>query len=86
MGKRQTLQQIQHSASRKALVKKSKGRCAYCNRLIGLKREGKRQRMTIDHIVPRSKGGTNTADNLVASCRDCNFKKGDKMPDEFLAA
>lgn len=83
MGKRQSLQQIQHSASRKALVKKTRGKCAYCGRRVATKRKPGCVRMTIDHVIPRSKGGPNTADNLVAACKDCNYKKGNKMPEEF---
>ena len=35
---------------------------------------------TIDHILPRSRGGGNTWENLVCSCVKCNVKKGNKTP------
>jgi hypothetical protein len=45
--------------------------CQYC---------GKRQReLTLDHIVPRSKGGQSTWENLVACCRACNGRKGNRL-------
>jgi hypothetical protein len=34
---------------------------------------------TIDHVVPRSKGGTHTWDNVVAACAPCNHRKSDRM-------
>jgi hypothetical protein len=45
--------------------------CQYC---------GKRSReLTLDHIVPRSKGGQSTWENLVACCRACNGRKGNRL-------
>jgi len=37
---------------------------------------------TIDHVLPRSRGGTSSPNNLVACCFKCNQRKGDKTPDE----
>lgn len=37
---------------------------------------------TIDHVVPRSKGGSSTWVNMVAACRDCNLSKGNRTPKE----
>ena len=39
---------------------------------------------TIDHILPKSKGGVLSKKNKVYSCMQCNQIKGDKTPDEFL--
>ncbi len=45
--------------------------CQYC---------GKRTReLTLDHIIPRSRGGLSTWENLVASCKACNGKKGNRL-------
>ena len=43
--------------------------CVYC---------GSKKNLTIDHIIPKSKGGLNTWTNMVTSCSSCNIKKGDK--------
>lgn len=48
--------------------------CQYC---------GERTRdLTIDHIIPRSKGGVHSWENLVSACRSCNHRKGGKTPAE----
>src|SRR6478752_676430 len=44
--------------------------CQYC---------GARSNLTVDHVVPRSKGGVSTWDNIVASCAPCNRRKGDAL-------
>ena len=38
--------------------------------------------LNLDHVIPRSRGGRGTWDNLVTSCRDCNLAKGRALPDE----
>ena len=38
--------------------------------------------LTIDHVTPKGRGGVDTWENLVAACKPCNQKKGDRMPDE----
>jgi len=48
--------------------------CVYCGA-----REGK---MTIDHIIPISKGGNSTFENCVACCRSCNAVKGNRTPSQ----
>ena len=45
--------------------------CQYC---------GCRDELTFDHVIPRSKGGTTTWENVVAACSPCNLRKGDKLP------
>lgn len=50
---------------REFIFSKTKGRCAYCGA----------KATEVDHVVPRSNGGTNSTYNLVASCRSCNEKK-----------
>ena len=38
--------------------------------------------LTVDHVLPKSRGGKSTWDNLVAACRSCNLRKGDRTPEE----
>jgi 5-methylcytosine-specific restriction endonuclease McrA len=47
------------------------GTCQYCGIRAG--------KMTIDHVVPKSKGGKHTWDNVVTCCESCNQKKGSKL-------
>lgn len=39
----------------------------------------------VDHVIPRSRGGSDTPENLVAACRECNAEKSDLTPDEWAA-
>ena len=45
--------------------------CTYC---------GSAEDLTFDHVVPRSKGGRTSWDNIVAACSPCNLRKGGRMP------
>lgn len=54
---------------REYLIKRQEGKCAYCGR------EG--QRLSVDHIVPRAKGGSGKIGNLAIVCVDCNSRKAD---------
>jgi HNH endonuclease len=58
---------------RKAIAKRDDHTCAYCNEKVDA--------FHIDHIHPRSKGGKNTAENLVTSCAVCNLAKSDNQLD-----
>jgi 5-methylcytosine-specific restriction endonuclease McrA len=55
------------SLNRRAVFARDGGRCQYC----GAPAEN------IDHVIPRSKGGPHTWENVVAACRPCNAKKQD---------
>lgn len=52
-------------------------KCFYCNYA------GTPETLTVDHIIPKSKGGTSSPDNLITSCKRCNGAKSDTMPDEL---
>lgn len=60
--------------SKKNILVRDGFKCAYCGR--------ERQRLTIDHIIPKSKGGKANFENCVSSCKPCNNKKGDRTPRE----
>ena len=60
------------------ILKKYKYRCAYCDKEFNLFNKPER-----DHIIPISKGGYNTKENIVPACRSCNAKKNDKLISHF---
>ncbi len=60
--------------SRHSVLARDNHTCQYCGY------QGKD--LTIDHVVPRWMKGPHTWDNVVACCRKCNLKKGDKLPDQ----
>ena len=64
---------VQRRISRRALFARDGWRCQYC---------GSAGRLTLDHVVPRSRGGDSVWENVVASCAPCNLRKGDRLPDE----
>lgn len=55
--------------TRSLIYKRDGNRCQYCGATRGL---------TIDHVIPKSRGGEDTWQNLVVACSKCNTKKGDK--------
>jgi 5-methylcytosine-specific restriction endonuclease McrA len=57
--------------TRRAVFARDDWTCQYC---------GARTQLTVDHVVPRSKGGASTWENIVASCAPCNRRKGDSLP------
>ena len=58
--------------NRRAVFARDRHICQYC----GSNAEN------LDHVVPRSRGGMHTWENVVAACRKCNTRKGDRTPDE----
>jgi 5-methylcytosine-specific restriction endonuclease McrA len=53
------------------------GRCIFCNRTLTLGEDGTpRSDVSVEHIVPRTHGGTDALDNLALACRGCNNEKG----------
>ena len=59
--------------TRERILKKSKCKCARCGKELNM------SNMTIDHIIPLSKGGTNKEYNLIAMCKKCNKEKGSSV-------
>jgi hypothetical protein len=59
--------------NRERILKRDSYECVYC---------GKNENLTIDHIIPKSRGGKNTWTNLVTCCSKCNAFKNDRTPEE----
>ncbi len=57
--------------------KTSSGACYFCMKNVGIKS------LTMDHIVPLSRGGRSTKDNLVPCCKKCNTQKKNLLPVEW---
>lgn len=62
--------------SKKNILLRDGNRCMYCGK------KGTGADLQLEHILPRSRGGKNTWENLVAACDRCNSRKGDKTPEE----
>ena len=67
--------QLQGYEVREYLLEKYDRKCVYCGK--------KNIPLEIEHIIPKSRGGTNRIDNLTISCHDCNQKKGNLTAEEF---
>lgn len=60
-------------ANRNRIYKRDGHECVYC---------GSKKDLTLDHVMPKSRGGSNDWTNLVTSCFKCNLKKSNKTPEE----
>lgn len=61
------------SLSRNNIFKRDGMQCQYC---------GTKRNLTVDHVIPKAKGGGTKWDNLITACKICNAKKGDNEPHE----
>lgn len=59
--------------SRQNIFKRDLNTCVYC---------GNHHDLTLDHVLPKSRGGKTNWENLVTACKRCNSKKGDLLPEE----
>jgi 5-methylcytosine-specific restriction endonuclease McrA len=64
--------QARIALNRRAVFARDGHRCQYCGSAAE----------NIDHVIPRSRGGAHTWDNVVAACRPCNTRKRDRLPEE----
>ena len=62
--------------SRRTVLSRDNYTCQYCGAQPG------KEELTIDHVLPRSRGGTHTWDNVVTACGPCNRRKGNRTPEE----
>src|SRR4249919_3505564 len=61
--------------TRKAVLARDAWTCQYC----GSRKSG----LTVDHVIPRSRGGKSVWENIVAACAACNRRKGNRLPREI---
>jgi 5-methylcytosine-specific restriction endonuclease McrA len=64
---------VKRKISRRALFARDGWRCQYC---------GATGKLTLDHVVPRSRGGDSVWENVVTSCAPCNLRKGNRTLEE----
>ena len=57
--------------NRREVLRRDRYTCQYC---------GSTKNLTLDHVIPRSKGGKHSWDNVVTACERCNSRKGDRTP------
>lgn len=72
--------------SRKAVLQRDNFKCIYCGVEAGQQRKGsviRRNDFTVDHIIPRSRGGRSTWGNTACACPSCNNRKADRTPHEM---
>jgi 5-methylcytosine-specific restriction endonuclease McrA len=62
--------------SRKNILMRDRYTCQYCQRSLGS------SDLTLDHVIPRSRAGETSWENLVACCHPCNNRKGNRTPEE----
>ncbi len=62
---------VKRRISRRALFARDGWKCVYCGTAAG--------RLTLDHVIPRSKGGGSVWENVVTACSPCNLRKGDRL-------
>ncbi|HKQ60895.1 MAG TPA: HNH endonuclease [Candidatus Polarisedimenticolaceae bacterium] len=62
--------------TRRNIFYRDKSRCQYCGRVFP------QRELNLDHVVPLSKGGSSTWDNVVCACIRCNTRKGSRTPEE----
>ena len=62
--------------SRKNILLRDRNTCQYCGEVLPS------SELTLDHVIPRSRGGSSTWENLVACCHPCNRQKGNQFPGE----
>ena len=62
--------------NRQNIIWRDQNKCQYCSAVFST------DNLTVDHVIPKSRGGQKTWKNLVAACKKCNQKKGCRTPQE----
>jgi 5-methylcytosine-specific restriction endonuclease McrA len=70
---------------RTRLAEAQNWRCCWCSRPVSIKRK-RRDSATIEHVIPKSKGGTSDPENLAMSCARCNSSRGSTDAEKFFAS
>ena len=65
---------VKRKISRRAHFARDGHKCVYCGSAV---------RLTLDHVVPPSRGGDSVWENVVTSCAPCNLRKGNRLPEEI---
>lgn len=65
----------------RAFLKHNNIECLYCQKIITNNED-----CTVDHVIPKSHGGSNHVDNLAIACKACNDKKGSLLLTQFIKA
>src|SRR3954453_6988144 len=60
--------------TRRAVFARDRWTCQYCGH--------ERGNLTVDHVIPRSRGGSSSWENIVTCCAPCNRRKGDRLPSQ----
>jgi 5-methylcytosine-specific restriction endonuclease McrA len=68
--------QQSRALSRKNILLRDRNTCQFCGKALPA------SELTLDHVLPRSRGGRSSWENLVACCYTCNNRKGDRTPEE----
>ncbi len=67
---------MNRSVSRKGIILRDANTCQYCATKL------QARELTLDHVIPKSRGGQSTWENLVAACYGCNNRKAQRTPEE----
>jgi|TARA_Y100000114_G_C11658234_1_gene277703 hypothetical protein len=67
---------MSYACNRKNVIWRDKNRCQYCGNIF------RSVDLTMDHVIPKSRGGDKNWTNIVASCKKCNCTKGSRTPEE----
>ena len=68
--------QVTMAPTRRSVLQRDNHTCQYCGATSA------QAALTLDHLLPRSRGGETTWENVVTACRTCNMRKGGRTPDE----